>query len=76
LKQIRAGPLDDFGAGFQLLLLPEALRRRHRKIDGGFRARPATDEGNRIFVKAPRRRARVEQAGGGEWVENRETWAS
>jgi diguanylate cyclase (GGDEF)-like protein/PAS domain S-box-containing protein len=66
--------LDDFGAGFSSFYYLKRFDVDYLKIDGGFVRDLATDEGNRIFV-----RALCDVAHGlnkqviAEWVENRAT---
>jgi diguanylate cyclase (GGDEF)-like protein/PAS domain S-box-containing protein/excisionase family DNA binding protein len=66
--------LDDFGAGFSSFYYLKRFDVDYLKIDGGFVRDLATDEGNRIFVKALCDVARgLNKQVVAEWVENRET---
>ena len=68
--------LDDFGAGFSSFYYLKRFDVDYLKIDGGFVRDLATDEGNRIFVKALCDVARaLNKQVVAEWVENRETLA-
>jgi EAL domain-containing protein (putative c-di-GMP-specific phosphodiesterase class I) len=68
--------LDDFGAGFSSFYYLKRFDVDYLKIDGGFVRDLATDEGNRIFVKALCDVARgLNKQVVAEWVENRETMA-
>ena len=68
--------LDDFGAGFSSFYYLKRFDVDYLKIDGGFVRDLATDEGNRIFVKALCDVARgLNKQVIAEWVENRETLA-
>ena len=66
--------LDDFGAGFSSFYYLKRFDVDYLKIDGGFVRDLATDEANRIFVKALCDVARgLNKQVVAEWVENRET---
>jgi len=66
--------LDDFGAGFSSFYYLKRFDVDYLKIDGGFVRDLATDEGNRIFVKALCDVARgLNKQVVAEWVENRAT---
>jgi EAL domain-containing protein (putative c-di-GMP-specific phosphodiesterase class I) len=66
--------LDDFGAGFSSFYYLKRFDVDYLKIDGGFVRDLATDEGNRIFVRALCDVARgLNKQVVAEWVENRET---
>lgn len=68
--------LDDFGAGFSSFYYLKRFDVDYLKIDGGFVRDLATDEGNRIFVKALCDVARgLNKQVVAEWVETRETLA-
>jgi len=68
--------LDDFGAGFSSFYYLKRFDVDYLKIDGGFVRDLATDEGNRIFVRALCDVARgLNKQVVAEWVENRETMA-
>jgi diguanylate cyclase (GGDEF)-like protein/PAS domain S-box-containing protein len=65
--------LDDFGAGFSSFYYLKRFDVDYLKIDGGFIRDLATDEGNRIFVKALCDVARgLNKQVIAEWVEDRE----
>ena len=65
--------LDDFGAGFSSFYYLKHFDVDYLKIDGGFVRDLATDEGNRIFVKALCDVARgLNKQVVAEWVENKE----
>ena len=65
--------LDDFGAGFSSFYYLKRFDVDYLKIDGGFVRDLATDEGNRVFVKALCDVARgLNKQVVAEWVENRE----
>ncbi len=65
--------LDDFGAGFSSFYYLKRFDVDYLKIDGGFVRDLATDEGNRIFVKALCDVARgLNKQVIAEWVEDRE----
>ena len=62
--------LDDFGAGFSSFYYLKRFEVDYLKIDGGFVRDLATDEGNRIFVKALNDVARgLKKQVIAEWVE-------
>ncbi|MBI3939157.1 MAG: EAL domain-containing protein [Betaproteobacteria bacterium] len=62
--------LDDFGAGFSSFYYLKRFEVDYLKIDGGFVRDLATDEGNRIFVKALNDVARgLSKQVIAEWVE-------
>ena len=66
--------LDDFGAGFSSFYYLKRFDVDYLKIDGGFVRDLATDEGNRIFVRALCDVARgLNKQVVAEWVENMET---
>ncbi|HZR03222.1 MAG TPA: EAL domain-containing protein [Burkholderiales bacterium] len=66
--------LDDFGAGFSSFYYLKRFDVDYLKIDGGFVRDLATDEGNRIFVRALCDVARgLNKQVVAEWVENLET---
>jgi diguanylate cyclase (GGDEF)-like protein/PAS domain S-box-containing protein len=65
--------LDDFGAGFSSFYYLKRFDVDYLKIDGGFIRDLATDEGNRIFVKALCDVAQgLNKQVIAEWVEDRE----
>jgi diguanylate cyclase (GGDEF)-like protein/PAS domain S-box-containing protein/excisionase family DNA binding protein len=65
--------LDDFGAGFSSFYYLKRFEVDYLKIDGGFVRDLATDEGNRIFVKALNDVARgLKKQVIAEWVETPE----
>ena len=65
--------LDDFGAGFSSFYYLKRFEVDYLKIDGGFVRDLATDEGNRIFVKALNDVARgLKKQVIAEWVESPE----
>jgi diguanylate cyclase (GGDEF)-like protein/PAS domain S-box-containing protein/excisionase family DNA binding protein len=65
--------LDDFGAGFSSFYYLKRFEVDYLKIDGGFVRDLATDEGNRIFVKAMNDVARgLKKQVIAEWVESPE----
>jgi EAL domain-containing protein (putative c-di-GMP-specific phosphodiesterase class I) len=65
--------LDDFGAGFSSFYYLKHFDVDYLKTDGGFVRDLATDEGNRIFVKALCDVARgLNKQVVAEWVENKE----
>jgi EAL domain-containing protein (putative c-di-GMP-specific phosphodiesterase class I) len=65
--------LDDFGAGFSSFYYLKHFDVDYLKIDGGFVRDLATDEGNRIFVKALCDVARgLNKQVVAEWVEHKE----
>jgi len=66
--------LDDFGAGFSSFYYLKRFDVDYLKIDGSFVRDLATDEGNRIFVRALCDVARgLNKQVVAEWVENRRT---
>jgi len=66
--------LDDFGAGFSSFYYLKRFDVDYLKIDGGFVRDLASDEGNRIFVRALCDVARgLSKQVVAEWVETRET---
>jgi len=66
--------LDDFGAGFSSFYYLKRFDVDYLKIDGNFVRDLATDEGNRIFVRALCDVARgLNKQVVAEWVENRRT---
>jgi EAL domain-containing protein (putative c-di-GMP-specific phosphodiesterase class I) len=65
--------LDDFGAGFSSFYYLKRFDVDYVKIDGGFIRDLATDEANRIFVKAVCDIAKgLNKQVIAEWVEDRE----
>ncbi len=66
--------LDDFGAGFSSFYYLKRFDVDYLKIDGGFVRDLASDEGNRIFVRALCDVAKgLNKQVVAEWVETRET---